>query len=267
MESQQSTFTLDGPRLRIELDQRQGGKVIAVFDRTLGRNLLLDQHGAGGRPLENGRVYSVSGWDEAIPTLEPHGDVPTMGYAWHTPPECRLTPDGLESDWTMPGWTLERRITTDQTGWQAAYRIVNSASQPQPLIWVAHALFPIEGLDELLVPGGAIRPGPDCDLSEVKRRFHTAGTRRSTSTFEEAEMSWKFFVPGDGEVSLRYRDAELAVATDAPWFGIWLNLGRFAVRCVGVEPTNEPTDYLQNVASTVAARGEQRFQWSVRIRT
>ncbi|MBI2844264.1 MAG: hypothetical protein HYX78_12760 [Armatimonadetes bacterium] len=254
-------------RFRISIDLQRGGKITELTDHRLARNLLFEEQADSGLPLEDGAVFSVSGWDEAVPSLEPCENVPTLGHAWRTHAVCVEGREHVTTCWSIPGWNLERKILLSDNGLTASYRMRNTSDKPSRLLWAAHALYPAEGLLRLVLPGGEPIPGPGHDPEGLSRQLKADGEKWLVSDFSSRGKSCKLFLPAHQEVVLHYKDAVLTIATDTQWFGIWLNLGRLAGCCVGIEPTNAPTDSLDQVRETVPSEEHFITGWSLQVDT
>lgn len=251
--------------LELSLDARRGGKITRLFDVGLGRNLLLSSSQSGRLVLDDGLVFDVSGWDEIIPSIEPCDDVPPMGWAVRTSPRCLAEAGCLVSEWEIPGWRLERSIRVAGSGLTADYGITNRSERPAKVLWAAHVLYPTEGLHEVTLPAGGIIPGPGCDVDEVMRVLARDQDNWHIRTLENAGRSWKFFLPARGAAVLAYGDATLSIATDTAWWGIWINLGRIGRPCIGIEPTNWPSDLLRDVGDSIAGSATVSLSWGLRI--
>ena len=250
--------------LRLEVDTGRGGKVTAVRHASVDRNLLVDETAESPYPLPDGAVFSISGWDEAIPSLEPHGDIPTLGFAWRTIPRHDESRGGLLTEWQIPGWSLRRRIETDTASMHARYQITNTSETPARLLWAAHALYPVSGLRELAIPEDEpLIPFPGCDFAEMDRHIIRLGGGRRRGVCENIGRSWKFFTRNTGRVTLDYDDVRLILETDVQWWGVWYNLGELGPCCVGIEPTVFPTDFVTEVPKFLAPGESISASWSL----
>ena len=256
--------TLNTPLLSLTIDPKQGGKITGIFDRRLGRNVLADRLPAP-LPLPDGAVFTIAGWDEAFPNLEPHGELPTLGLAWRATPRCWLTENSLHTLWSLPTWSIERDITISGDALIARYTMTNLRDEPQPAIWAGHALYPLEQLTQAILPAGEMLPGPNCCLREVSEQLIADALSRRIVDTTPVARSWKFFLPAAREVQLHYHDARLTLTTDAPWWGIWLCRGAHGVNCLGIEPTNAPTDYLAEVKEAIPAGGKWETSWCLLV--
>lgn len=241
----------------LTVDPAQGGKVVALFDRRLGRNLLLPREPSADLPLPDGAVFSISGWDECLPTVEASAGALDLGHAWRTPPACTIDSERLATCWTIPGWEMRRDICLGDDGLDASYMIRNTGDAPAPVLWAAHVLFPLAGLQHLILPMEEALPGPGCDLAELRERM------RGTTM---PGHSWKFFLPAVCPVVLSYGDVHLHLDTDAPWWGVWLNEGRLnGLECVGIEPTTTASDALADSHTLVEPGATITVSWNLNI--
>ena len=259
--------------MQVEVDPQRGGKVTAIRHPSVHRNLLVDEAPESPYPLPDGATFSINGWDEAIPSLEPYGDIPTLGFAWRTAANHTESPSsdrggpgwGLLTEWQIPGWTLARRIATGEASMKADYVITNTSETPTPLLWAGHALYPVKGLRELVIPNEELIPFPGCDFAEMGQFVTDLGSGRRKGSCEKVGRSWKFFVRNSRPVVLDYDDCQIIVGTEAHWWGIWYNLGQLGPCCVGVEPTNFPTDFVQEVPKLLAPGEALSVSWGLTV--
>ena len=122
-----------------------------------------------------------------------------------------------------------------------------------------------DGLASQQLGRGDPVPGPGCNLGELCELLDKHEGTWEIRNQDCRAKSWKFFVEARSDVLLEYRDGCLAISTNAPWWGIWLNLGIGGVRCVGVEPTNHPTDSLADVGCRIPAKGSVEVEWSLTV--
>jgi len=260
-------FVFETSAFRITVLPEQGGKVSELFSYRLGRNLLLPRLPTAGLPMPDGAVFNVSGWDECIPTVEDSLGVLRLGYAWRAEPECRIDGNRLLARWEVPGWRLERETTAAESAVTSRYVMTNLSRQEAPLLWASHVLLPLEGLREVTLPGGDLLPGPECDVGEL------AGSRLSGNQdgwsirdIRRRGLNWKFFLPAGRPVVLHYADTDLTMTTAAGWWGIWLNEGGLCdLPCIGVEPTNVPSDALADSPIRIPPDGVVTVSWRLQI--
>jgi len=258
---------LDASAFRLTVLPEQGGKVNELYHYGLRRNLLLPRLPSADLPLPDGAVFSVSGWDECLPTVEASVGVPELGYAWRATPQCRVEENRLLTRWAVPGWWMERRTTVAEQAVTSRYIVTNAGPKEAPLLWAGHVLLPLEGLREVSLPGGDILPGPGCDIEELARD-RLSGDRNGWKIrdIRRRNMSWKFFLPADRPVVLQYEDTVLCLTTDAGWWGVWLNEGNFNdLLCIGVEPTNVPSDALADSRLVIPPDGAATVSWRLEV--
>ena len=260
-------ITLESSTFRLTVLPEQGGKVSKLYHHRLGRNLLLPRLPGSDLPLPDGAVFSVSGWDECLPTVEASLGVPELGYAWRTEPRCRIEDNRLLTCWEVPGWRLERVITVEERGVTSRCAMTNVGPQYAPLLWAGHVLFPLEGLREVVLPGGDLLPGPGCDVEELAReRLSGDCDGWQVRDLRRRHLSWKFFLPATHPVVMHYKDATLTLSTDAGWWGIWLNEGNFCdLLCLGVEPTNAPSDAQADSHIRIPSGGTAAVSWTLEV--
>src|SRR5689334_20789089 len=126
---------LESSAFRITVLPEQGGKVSELFHYGLGRNLLLPRLPSADLSLPDGATFSVSGWDECLPTVEASQGVPELGYAWRATPQCRIEENRLLSRWEVPDWWLERVITVEEDTVTSRCVMTNVGPKDAPLLW------------------------------------------------------------------------------------------------------------------------------------
>ena len=178
-----------------------------------------------GLDTGQGRVFRPCGWDECFPSIEPTGDIPTMGdLLWQAPQVYRIA-DQVEQVWQMPTCMAQRVFQLRSPAELEMIFRVKASDTSLWFLWASHALFSINGLLSVLLPDGQ-------RLDE----FGLNGTCR------------KFFVQTGSPVCLERDTCRIHLETDQPHWGIWYNRGgwpmgepaRFA--CIGIEATNTPAD-------------------------
>jgi len=242
----------------------RGGKVRKVVPSCLGRNILSEPRVPFAIAGVRGCNFEVAGWDEACPTVAESAGMPGLGWAWQVPAETVQEPDSLRTVWQLPGLMVERTLTAVELAMTASYRFENTGPDVTPFLWASHALYTVEGLLELDMPGEGFVAGPSCLLPEVETQVECGGGRARISNFSDLARSWKFFVPAGAPVSLLFTDATLHITTTAPWFGVFLNKGNFGQPCVGIEPTTHATDYAGD-AGTLFSGETKELSWSLEV--
>jgi hypothetical protein len=245
------------------LDPNSGGKATSLRHRNVPHELLFWPD----TPLrieDQGMVFVVAGWDEAMPTIEPTPDAPTWGHAWRTRPAILREDNALVTRWALEGFHFERHSEGSGSRLTSRYAWTNTGKQPVAFLWAAHALYPAANLLELALPPGELIPGPECAIGEVYSLFADTQHGRVCDNFANTDESWKFFVRATSPITLRYSGFTLRITTAAPWFGLFLNRGRIGEPCVGVEPTTAPTDDAGK-ASVLAANESGHAEWSVDV--
>jgi len=249
---------------RLKVDPARGGKVVEIRHDSVSRNLLLDAQPGAVLSLEHGDQFDVSGCDEIVPTLEPEADIPTLGYAWRTGADCTGDGSVLCTRWTIPGWSVKRESRAAGNTLSSRSLVHNTRETSQPAIWAVHALYPLEGMLQVTLPGGEPLPGPGCEIVDLKPHLDGKTDEWRILDFANIGRSWKFFLEADRPVRMEYADISLTIETDAPWWGIWLNRGGYCgMTCIGVEPTTDPTDYLRESTTIVPAGEAIEHTWSL----
>jgi|GEM_PF-1831725 len=260
-------ITLERANFRVTVLPEQGGKVTELYHRRLDRNLLLPRLPTADLPLADGAVFSVAGWDECIPSVDASLGVLRLGYAWRTTPVCLIDENKLLTNWEMPGWRLEREMIFAESMVTSRCIIMNMGSNDAPLLWAGHVLLPLDGLREVTLPAGDLLPGPECDIEDLAKN-RLSGNRNGWNIVDirRRDLNWKFFLPAGNPVVLHYNDASLTMTTDTGWWGIWLNEGGLCDQlCIGVEPTNVPSDALADSQIFIPPDGVVTVSWSLKV--
>ena len=263
----QSLVTLNTADLRISTSPAQGGKITEIFDHRLARNLLVAQDAGNDLPLPDGAVFSITGWDEAVPTVETSGDVPELGYAWRVAADSCISEHHLLSRWHIPGWRVERDIHANGRGLTVDYIITNLRNQPAPLLWAAHVLFAVQGIERVELPAGDLLPGPLCDTAALAKHLQNNPDDWQIHDIIDRGDSWKLFLENRQPVRLLLADATVEITGDMAYWGIWINEGRFGPPCLGIEPTNAPSDALADSQTVIEAGAAFTATWQLQIRS
>jgi len=253
--------------LRISISPGHGGKITEIYDHKFARNLLVAQDAGNDLPLPDGAVFSITGWDEAVPTVETSLGIPELGYAWRMSADCRVDGDHLLSQWQLPGWRVERDIQTHGRGLTVDYIITNLLDQPASLLWAAHVLFAVQGIERVELPAGELLPGPQCDTDALAHRLSGDASGWHIRDIADRGTSWKFFLANRQPVSLVFDEATVEITGDMRYWGIWINEGLFGPPCLGIEPTNAPSDALADSRTIVEAGAAFTASWKLQIRS
>jgi len=258
---------LESSAFRLTVLPEQGGKVSELYHHGLDRNLLLPRLPSADLPLPDGATFSVSGWDECLPTVESSQGVPELGYAWRATPQCRVEENRLLTRWELPSWWLERVIAFEEKAITSRCVMTNVGPKDAPLLWAGHVLLPLERLREVTLPAGDLLPGPGCNIEELAHDRLTGNAGGwHIRDIRRRNQSWKFFLPADRPVVMQYEDTVLTLTTDAGWWGVWLNEGNFCdLMCIGVEPTNVPSDALADSQIRIPPEDSASVSWSLKV--
>lgn len=252
---------------RMSIAPEEGGKILDLIDRASGRNLLVPYCSAHDLPFPDGATFRIAGWDEAVPTVEASAGIPELGYAWRTPATCAATGASLATGWEIPDWHIDREIALAANRMTARYRIANVSAAPAALLWAAHALFSVQDLVQADLPGGRPVPGPLCDVDDLARRLQLSDGRWQCRDIRDCDKSWKFFLKNRQPVVLSWRDVQVEITGDMPWWGIWINEGRYGPPCLGIEPTNTPSDAVADATQLVAPGAAMATAWQLTVRS
>ena len=172
--------------------------------------------------FENGYNYVPAGWDECFPTIDPYGSWPAMGSIVYSKPKMVTGQGCFTMEWSFDRFAASRIFRTDSAGeLEIIFSVVNRSNRPISFLWASHPLFKLNKLRGVTLADGSIL-----------KDFHPDGTCR------------KFFVSAAKPVIADYDEMILSLATDQPYWGIWLNRGGWLsgnfrnINCIGIEATN-----------------------------
>jgi hypothetical protein len=195
--------------------------------------------------LGDGRAFRPMGWDECFPTIEPFGESPVMGDLIGNAPDTVMSVHSVSQIWRTNRYMAKREFASRGASvLEVRFSVENTGGAEIEFLWASHALFCVEGLLEVQLPDGSM-------LDD----FSLDGTCR------------KYFVAAGEPVRMRRADMTLALDTDQPYWGVWLNRGGWPATkpagfaALGIEATNAQADSPQG--AKIAAGG--RFQGRVRL--
>jgi hypothetical protein len=238
------------------MSRQKGARITALRHRDSKHNLLCVQRPEGRVALGGNEQYPIAGWDEVLPSLEPEGKTPAMGWPWKTTAETSHNDQGdLVTSWRIPDFHLRRTLSIRGQTLRVNVSITNTSPEAKPFIWASHVLFAWHRLREAVLPHGTILPGPQCDLPELRRRIHERPQGRS----------WKFYLPSSAPIQLFYNSSVVTLDTRTSWWGVWLNQGAHNTRCLGLEPTNDPSDFGSDCTAPLRPGHTREMQWQLTI--
>lgn len=177
-------------------------------------------------PLETGRTFSPSGWDECFPTIDATATAPTMGWLIATAPAQTVRDGRVTQTWHLPACEATRTFSVDAAGrLEVRFEAHNRTSVPLPFLWASHALFNVADVTEMMLPDGS-----------ALREFAVNGTCE------------KRFLRAAQPIRIRKQAMVLALETDQPFWGLWLNRGGWPADrpagfcCIGIEATSAPSE-------------------------
>jgi hypothetical protein len=254
-----------GP-FRLDIDLARGGKVTGLYRDGLDRNILFAVPDPFAVTEPDGAVFTVEGWDECVPTVAASLGAPNWGWAWRTHPDMTFSEGAVGMNWRMPGLMLRRELSLLSDLLLSRYEITNTGTDPQTVLWATHLLFPVAGLTRVTLPGGGPAPGPQCDLDDLLTQLREDQPDGwYLDSFSDTRESWKFFVPADVGAMLFYKDSAVNLLTPEPWFGVFLNRGRFGKPCIGIEPTNGPSDCSEEQGVSLAPGASAAYSWMLSV--
>lgn len=176
--------------------------------------------------LGNQRHYSARGWDECFPTIEPFDASPVMGDLIWQPASVRHDADEVVQSWSTPRFNVSRTFSTATGDALSIYfEATNVSSGSIQVLWASHAVFAVDHVASIALPDGQV--------------LHD---------FTPNNTSAKFFVRNTAAVVVTRRDTSFTLATDQPWWGVWVNRGNWPASqplgefFVGIEPTNAASE-------------------------
>ena len=286
--------TIASAELEVALAPEAGARVVAIVDRSTGRNWLVE--GEPTRLSAEGAAYGIdeaAGWDECFPTVSPcdappapwrrrlrdHGDL--WGRPWRI---AEKTPSRVETVYSADGVRFSRSLEVTRASLEAVYRVENPFQTAVRFLWAMHPLFALRAGESIIVANAEslsqtygvlngerleapIQPWPDGDRRVPFPLDRVQGP--------QARYAGKFF----------FREAGLAAASlggpsrwlDMAWdgvdhLGLWIAYGAWPrfndVVHVALEPTTSPDDSLSQATAhgraAIVAPGGSRT-WRVRL--
>ena len=236
----------------------RGGRITSL---RLDGNELLDQGIGVDDPSALGFVAAGAwGWDEMVPTVDPHPypagsawaglALPDHGEAWRLP---WSVVDETGSSTTMEcrgvqlPWRLDRRIELNDHAVHVAYAYRNAGSQPLYAYWCSHILFRyepgmvVEGVEGFMPP----REG-------TSGKLHLPPGSSSS-----ARLAW-----GSGSAVVIAWDSTLT-----PYVGVWAcngDLGGY--RQIAIEPATGGNDHPNPSAPPALLKPGEQIRWWLEIR-
>jgi galactose mutarotase-like enzyme len=266
-------------RLDLEVSPDFGARVVALTDRTTGRQWLVTgpQSHHSGEDAAFGAEEAV-GWDECFPTvlacnhpawpspLRDHGAL--WGRKWVVD---QASSDRIETRFETAQFRFSRQLSAVGASVTAEYRVTNLGMGPLPYLWSQHCLLATGPGDRIDLSGHeSLRAGkdrfswPDHPIRNLSL-VGSIGDDFALKAYSETPRSASAAVMGpNGGLSLNW--------DDVPAFGLWLCYGGWPegnrVHQVALEPTTAPADDLVTADAAGQARrlaqGETH-NWSVRM--
>jgi len=248
------------PRVRVEIVPDLGGKIVSMYDKTTGKEWLVD---SGSRPLARVPYGSsfveadMSGWDECFPTVDAcrypgaedillpdHGELWSVPWTWtREAGKIRMIAKG-----TVWPYTFSRSLVwMDEASLRLEYRVENRAEEPLKFVWVAHPQFAVDEPSEIAVPSSMERwlcvYGTGAFEKGREYAWHDTGGNELTNGI--SGHARKFYYRGpvpQGWVRLTGKTSGARLACsfpkeEVPYLGIWIDEGLFNDRPVcALEP-------------------------------
>jgi galactose mutarotase-like enzyme len=293
--------SLENDQLELVLTQ-DGGKLIRLLDRRMGRDWLLPSQAPDGSYLQPiyGDDYShfdTSGFDECLPNISegPHpGEAiwwPDHGEVWSRPWCVERDGDGLACHIKGQAWPyiFHRRLSLNGDSLRLDYSLKNFAPKPFRYLWSAHPLLRVAQGMKILLPEsvrevfvnwasnpalgsfGEMLPWPNLasslDFSIVENRGRGLAVKLFVPSIQEG---WCSLVDPDKGHALTFTWNTAQVPHLGLWlcYGGWPTDGRPGHLTVALEPCSGMPDLLHEAERQgrcpVLQPGEQSA-WSLQL--
>lgn len=279
---------IENTRLRVEVDERYGGRVVSLLDKRTTREWMTQGATSPnvGEAARYGEAEAV-GWDECFPTVGPwdgsatvwgrqlrdHGDL--WGRGW------QVDGEGLERlalMFTGAEYRFRRELSLSGDKLTAAYQVENLLDRPLPYLWALHALLAVRAGDRIELPGvGRVRASY-LSASVAQELDWPSGSGVVPFPLDEVQPASAGFAAkliasgaeGLARVVGAHSSLELRWDPEAiGHLGLWFTYGAwFGHQEIAIEPTNAPADHLGQAIEAGApplAPGERR-EWQVSMR-
>jgi hypothetical protein len=154
---------LESEFLRADVAPSVGGRIVSLFEKRSGQELLWRNSKRKLELLPNGAEYDPSffgGIDELLPNDIPERinqiDCPDHGELWTTSLGPRVQGEKLLLNGTLSKFGLryerEMSLLPNQPSLEIIYRISNPTNQPREFLWKLHAALTVEAGDVIDCP-------------------------------------------------------------------------------------------------------------------
>ena len=249
---------LGGP-WRLSVNPKRGGRITSL---RLDGVELLDQGIGVDDPSALGFVAAGAwGWDEMVPTVDPHPyptgsawaglGLPDHGEAWNLPwsvVDETGTSTTMECSGVQLPWRLDRRIELGDRAVHVAYAYRNAGSQPLYAYWCSHILFRYEHGMGVEGVAGFAPPGEGTSAKLHLPPGSTSSARLTWSSGSAVEIAWD--------------------SAKTPYVGVWAcngDLGGY--RQIAIEPATGGNDHPDPSAPPPLLKPGEQLRWWLEIRT
>ena len=268
-------MTLGNEFLSVKTDSSAGGRIISLFDKTAGRELLW--YDASRVPADPELDYDgnfAGGMDELLPCDPPENGWPDHGELWTAQVNEKFTDNILETSVLLPLSGLEYKRTLRLAGNSVIcnYEITNRSGKAVDFLWKLHGAFAAAAGDRLDVPAGCIQAADPGNWSKaadaMPRLWHNdyvlPAMDGSSDFFYLTDLaSGKMAVDfaAGGRVECSFDPAVFAAA----W--VFASFGRLnGSRCIILEPcTNYPGTLAEAKQAKVCAHLEADEQLTTQV--
>ncbi|MCJ8323421.1 MAG: hypothetical protein HRU29_13590 [Rhizobiales bacterium] len=239
---------LQNEMIAITLEPDFGARVTSLVDLQTGRNWLVAGELNGSQ--KDDAVFGgqqACGWDECFPTVAPcaseqwNRNLRDHGDMWGRPWATNVKEQAVHCEYAGSGFEFDRIINLVGNSLVVDYQVKNISSARIPYLWSQHCLLAAEpgenivldGIENLTGRDGApdLQPIRSVDANYASKSYSRVKQRASVGidgANENIRISW--------------------LATDLPFFGLWLDFGGWPadgpVHQIAFEPTTAPADDL-----------------------
>jgi hypothetical protein len=236
----------------------RGGRISSL--RLDGEELLDQGIGVDDQSATDFVAGGASGWDEMVPTVDPHPyparsawagiQLPDHGEAWRLPWSVldeTASSATMECSGVQLPWRLARRIELSDRAVRVAYSYRNAGSQPLYAYWCSHILFRYE--PGMVVEGVA---GFEPPRAGTSTKLHLAPGSSSS-----ARLGWS-------------SGPAIEIAWDpslTPYVGVWVcdgDLGGYSQ--IAIEPATGGNDHPDPAAPPPLLEPGEEIRWWLELR-
>ena len=272
----------------------RGSKMVSLFDKTSGRELLLQGSGErlvqGGYDTDYGAV-DICGFDEMFPNIDacyyeraPWEGVklPDHGEVWGLDWDCKTGGGEITAEVygvRMPYKFSKRIYFSAPDALRIEYALQNLSPFDMDCAWAAHAMFALDDDSRLILPDGQAKGIVTFSVNErIGRYGSTVGLDKLSAVMPGRIYSDKVYLDGavtQGRCGVVYpsvgRACLMAFAAETvPYLGVLISNGMHIGNCAILEPCTGAFDRPDRARAygmngVLKAKGIQRWRLELTV--